>query len=171
MNIYKLYTAEYLKQLAKNRKAANQKFVKKLKTKKPKKLDALFLAQHTEKFNKINCLDCGNCCKTLGPKILDRDIERLAKVLHIKPSAFIAQYLKIDEDQDYVFKTMPCPFLAPDNYCLIYENRPKACREYPHTNHKKMLGKLNLALKNSETCPAVYLILEDLQKIPIQQIK
>ncbi|MBN2746575.1 MAG: YkgJ family cysteine cluster protein, partial [Bacteroidales bacterium] len=73
--------------------------------------------------------------------------------------------LRIDEDGDYVFKTMPCPFLAPDNYCLIYDFRPKACREYPHTDRTKFLQIANLTITNSATCPAVYEILERLRSL------
>ncbi|WP_332911960.1 YkgJ family cysteine cluster protein [Algoriphagus boritolerans] len=50
---------------------------------------------------------------------------------------------------------LPCPFLGADNKCLVYEDRPKACREYPHTNRKNMLGILDLSLKNTLVCPAV----------------
>lgn len=68
--------------------------------------------------------------------IHDKDIERMAKAFRIKPSEVVSSYLRIDEDGDYVFKSMPCPFLMNDNGCLIYESRPKACREYPHTDRK-----------------------------------
>ncbi len=34
----------------------------------------------------------------------------------------------------------PCPFLGDDNYCSVYEARPKACREYPHTDRKNGAG-------------------------------
>ena len=171
MEIDKLYNPIHLKQLAQNAKSENQKFVQRLKAKKPKQLDTLFLEQHERVFDKIDCLKCANCCKGLGPRITDKDIERLAKFLRIKSSVFIEQYLRIDEDHDYVFKTMPCPFLMADNFCLVYEGRPKACRDYPHTNHPKMLKHLNLALKNCETCPAVYLVLEELKTFPVHEIK
>ena len=55
----------------------------------------------------------------------------------MKPIEFIDQYLYKDEDNDWVFKQLPCPFLDHSNYCIIYEVRPKACKEYPHTNRKK----------------------------------
>ena len=76
----------------------------------------------------------------------------------------VEKYIRIDEDGDYVFKTMPCPFLMPDNYCQIYENRPKACKEYPHTDRKKFYQITNLSIKNSHVCPIVYEVLEDLKK-------
>jgi len=112
MDISKLYNSEHLKQLAQNSKAENSKFLKKLKAKKPKKLDELFLDQHEEKFDEIDCLKCANCCRDLGPRILDKDIERLAKHMRIKSMDFIERYLKIDEDRDYVFKEMP--FISKD---------------------------------------------------------
>ena len=128
---------------------------KKLKKKKPKKLDTIVHELDSEVFENIDCLACANCCKTLGPRITYVDIKRLAKYLKIKPSEFSTIYLTIDEDGDYVFKTMPCPFLMPDNYCMVYDSRPKACREYPHTDRKRFYQLLSLTEKNLDECPAV----------------
>ena len=111
----------------------------------------------------FDCLSCSNCCRTLGPRITDRDIEKIASALRIKPKDVVERYLRIDEDGDYVFKTMPCPFICDDNYCSIYNDRPKACREYPHTDRKKFYQIYNLTIKNSETCPAIQLILDRLK--------
>jgi Fe-S-cluster containining protein len=171
MEIDKLYKPQYLSQLANKAHRYSQKHLRKIKAKKPRKLDELFETLHYKAFDTIDCLKCANCCYNLGPRLTNKDIERLAKTLRLKSHIFIEQYLKIDEDKDYVFKQMPCPFLAPDNYCMIYEQRPKACREYPHTANKKMIKLLNLTLKNAETCPAVYLVLEDLKMIPPAEIK
>ncbi len=123
---------------AQQKTVENKKLIKKIKQNRKINLDALFYSAHENVFNHINCLDCANCCRSLGPRITNKDIERLSKQLNIKPSTFTEKYLLIDEDNDYVFKTMPCPFLLPDNYCSVYEQRPKACREYPHTNQRKM---------------------------------
>ena len=72
--------------------------------------------------------------------------------------------MRIDEDRDYVLKTVPCDFLSEDNSCSIYKVRPKACREYPHTNRIKQHQILKLTEKNIEVCPAVYDIVEKLKK-------
>lgn len=117
---------------------------------------------HEEYSAKIDCLSCANCCRSLGPAIYDKDIERMAKTLRMKPSDIVSTYLKIDEDGDYVFKIMPCPFLMPDNYCSIYEYRPKACREYPHTDRKKFSQIYTLTVKNASTCPIAYEVLKNL---------
>jgi Fe-S-cluster containining protein len=86
----------------------------------------------------------------------------MAKALRIKSYDVIQTYLRVDEDGDMVFKTMPCPFLGTDNYCSIYESRPKACREYPHTDRKRFYQIYNLSIKNASTCPIVYEVLEQL---------
>ncbi|MFM2293148.1 MAG: hypothetical protein RIS29_2961 [Bacteroidota bacterium] len=119
---------------------------------------------HEEFSEKIDCLSCANCCRTLGPRITDKDVERMGKALRMKPNDVIKQYLRIDEDGDMVFQSMPCPFLGDDNYCAIYENRPKACREYPHTDRKRFYQIYNLSIKNASTCPIVYEVLEGLRK-------
>ncbi|NDV69052.1 YkgJ family cysteine cluster protein [Dysgonomonas sp. 25] len=128
------------------------------------KLDIFVHQLHEEVSEKVDCLACANCCKTLGPAIYDKDIDRIAKALRVKPSEVVAQYLKIDEDGDYVFQSMPCPFLMPDNYCSIYEHRPKACREYPHTDRKKFVQIYKLTVKNTATCPIAYEVLKQLVK-------
>lgn len=128
------------------------------------KMDVIVHELHDHFSDEIDCLSCANCCRSLGPAIYDKDIERMAKALRIKPSAVVDQYLRIDEDGDYVFKTMPCPFLMDDNYCSIYESRPKACREYPHTDRKNFSQIYKLTVKNSSTCPVAFEVLKVLIK-------
>lgn len=120
-----------------------------------KELDNKFHQAHDEVFKKFDCLTCANCCKTTGPLFTITDINRISKLFKQKPNDFIDTYLRLDEDGDYVLKTTPCAFLQADNKCFIYEERPIACREYPHTNRKNMKQILKLTVKNSEICPAV----------------
>jgi Fe-S-cluster containining protein len=61
----------------------------------------------------------------------------------------------MDEEQDYVLKSSPCSFLEKDNSCSIYDVRPLACREYPHTDRKNMFQVLEITAENSLICPAV----------------
>ena len=145
------------------KKKENNKFFKRLKRLKPKVLDNLIHPLHEEVFSCVNCLECANCCTTTGPLFTDKDISRIAKFLRIKPSEFTEKYLRIDEERDYVLQSIPCPFLSKDNYCSIYDVRPKACREFPHTDRIKQHQLLKLTEKNVEVCPAVYDILEKLK--------
>lgn len=142
----------------------NRVYLTKLKRLDPRKVDSAFHKVHEEVFEEINCLDCANCCKTTSPIFYENDIDRAAKALRVKPGDFVEKYLKIDEDKDYVLKSSPCPFLDNENYCGIYENRPKACREYPHTNRKKMVQVMELTYKNTMVCPAVLEMVERLKK-------
>lgn len=150
--------------LAQQHQKENKALVKKLKRSKPKNLDDTIHQLHDEAFEKIDCLECANCCKTTSPAIYERDIDRLSKHLRIKPSQLIEQYLHKDTDNDYVFKGAPCPFLGNDNYCMVYESRPLACREYPHTNRKRFYQVLDISLTNTSICPAVADIFEQLKK-------
>ncbi|MEP7196209.1 MAG: YkgJ family cysteine cluster protein [Saprospiraceae bacterium] len=146
-----------------NKAKENKLFFNKLKRLKPKNLDENFHSLHDKVFKEIDCLSCANCCKTTSPMLFEKDIERLANALRMKISDFTDKYIKIDEDHDYVFKSTPCPFLGNDNYCQVYEDRPKACREYPHTNRKNMMQILDLTYKNIAVCPAVFHIVEELK--------
>lgn len=156
---------EQFKKNAHNAKAANKKFLQQLKKVNSRNLDDTIHALHDEVFEEIDCLQCANCCKTTSPIFYQKDIERLAKHFRIKPQHFIKQYLHIDEDQDYVLNTAPCPFLQEDNYCSVYDSRPTACREYPHTNRKKFFQITELTYRNTLVCPAVLEIVNRLKKV------
>ena len=156
MEPLQLFKEGKLKEAAILHKKEISAFVQKLKKKKPRELDKIVHQLHEEAFLKIDCLECANCCSSISPTLYDKDIDRLSKALKIKPSVFTETYLKLDEEGDYVFKETPCPFLLPDNYCLYYEARPKACREYPHTDRKRFYQILKLSVKNMEVCPAAY---------------
>jgi Fe-S-cluster containining protein len=149
--------------LASKKKKEHSAFFKQIAGKNQNKIDEAFHLLHDQVFDEIDCLDCGNCCKSLGPRITDADVRRISTALKIKPSELTIKYLRLDEDGDYIFKQMPCPFLNNDNLCQIYENRPRACREYPHTDRRRMHQILDVTLKNASTCPAVFEIIERLK--------
>ncbi len=143
----------------------NKAFLLKLKKQDAREVDDMFHNLHEAVFEKIDCLTCANCCKTTSPIFYQHDIERVAKALRLKPGEFIEKYLRVDEDKDYVLLSSPCPFLDHDNYCKVYPDRPKACREYPHTNRKKMVQIMELTQKNTLVCPAVLEMVERMKKI------
>lgn len=149
---------------ANEKNAENKKFFAKLKKKPPKNLDYLMQELHNTEFQRTNCLSCANCCKTTGPLFTNADIERISKHFRLKPKKFIDTYLRLDEESDYVLQEVPCSFLGADNYCSIYEVRPKACREFPHTDRKKFQQISNLTLKNVAICPAAFNIVEEMKK-------
>jgi Fe-S-cluster containining protein len=118
---------------------------------------------HEEAFTHVDCLQCANCCKTYSPRFKTPDIKRISKHLKLKEGDFIEKYLRLDSDGDYVVKQSPCPFLGSDNYCSIYEVRPSDCERFPYTDEDVILKRMNITLKNSTFCPAVFYVLEKLQ--------
>lgn len=151
---------------AQSQKIQVKKYLGKLQKDPPKQLDEKFHALHQETFESIDCLQCANCCKTTSPIFLMHDIKRLAKALKMSVKDFMVTYLTMDEDDDFVLTQAPCPFLEKDNTCNVYEDRPNACREYPHTNRKNMRDILDLTFHNTLVCPAVSDIVQRLQSIP-----
>ena len=165
------YTAKALRELPdKLKKKSNEllAYLRRLRNKNPKKLDYIFAEIHQAVFEKYDCLACGNCCRTLGPRFLDRDIERISAFMTMHPKTFRLQYLAVDEDNEYVLQKLPCRFIMDDNSCFIYDKRPKACEDFPHTDSRNMRGKLMLTHKNLGVCPAVLEIVEIIrERIPL----
>lgn len=153
------------KRVSQSHAAENRRFLQRLKKADSRELDDRMHRLHDEVFAVTDCLQCANCCKTTSPIFYQSDIDRAAKRLRMKPGDFIQQYLRVDEDNDYVLKSSPCAFLESDNRCSIYEDRPKACRAYPHTNRRKVIQILDLTYKNTLVCPAVLEIVERLKAI------
>lgn len=154
-----------IKARAKDERKVNKKFFNRLARQKPKQLDQTVAQLHDEVFEEIDCLVCANCCKTTSPIFIDKDIDRIARHLGQRPAEFVDQYLHLDEDGDYVLNEAPCAFLGEDNYCSIYEVRPRACREYPHTDRKNFHQILRLTLKNTAVCPAVFEVVKRLREV------
>ena len=152
---------------AKGRFGETKKFFKVLKKVKSARLDQLFSENHFRFSEEINCLECANCCKGTGPLLKDRDISRLSKSLRMKSKQFIDTYLKMDEEGDLIFRDLPCPFIDRNNFCLTYEDRPAACRDYPHTDRHNIKKYLKPTLENYKICPIVYLTVEELKKISL----
>jgi len=117
---------------------------------------------HEEAISKIDCLQCANCCKNYSPRFKTPDVKRISKHLGMRESEFIDVYLKVDEEGDFVVKTLPCPFLGTDNYCSIYDQRPSDCQRFPYTDEDVIIKRPVLTLKNSTFCPITYYVLEGL---------
>jgi Fe-S-cluster containining protein len=120
---------------------------------------------HEEAFEKVDCLQCANCCKNYSPRFKTPDIKRISKHLKMRESDFIEKFLKVDEDGDFVVKSTPCPFLGANNFCSIYDQRPSDCQRFPYTDEDVFIKRQQLTLKNSTFCPITYFVLEKLMSI------
>ena len=151
-------------ELAKQKLSEHKQFFKNLNKVERKKLDAHAFDAHIQAFQNYDCLECGNCCKSTGPLFTKADIDRLSKVFKMRSTAFIDAYLIQDEDGDYILQEKPCPFLQEDNKCLVYDQRPKACREFPHTDRKNLYQIRQLTLNNTLICPIAFRVVEQVKK-------
>lgn len=156
--------AKGLKQKVSGERKQIKALFNQLSKEKPVALDKHINVLHDIYEEKINCLDCAACCKTISPAIRNVDVERIASYLKKRPGEIVEEFLVLDPDGDYVFTSSPCPFLDENNYCSVYSVRPKACREYPHTHQRKQHQILHLTRKNMEICPIVYSVITDLKK-------
>ncbi|MBU6176960.1 MAG: YkgJ family cysteine cluster protein, partial [Bacteroidetes bacterium] len=59
---------------------------------------------HEEAFDKVDCLSCANCCKGYSPRFKTPDIKRISKRLGLKEGVFIENYLKEDQDGDFILQ-------------------------------------------------------------------
>ncbi|MFM2395244.1 MAG: hypothetical protein RLZZ546_3227 [Bacteroidota bacterium] len=113
----------------------------------------------SEAYEKIDCLSCGNCCRTTVTTFKDEDISKASRYLLISKKEFINKYL-IDDMGEWTTISTPCPFLLEDNTCKIYEARPQACESYPHTQRKDFKKKKQSHLANYDICPITFYVLE-----------
>jgi len=120
---------------------------------------------HEEVFEEMDCLQCANCCKSIPPMLSKRDIKRIAKTLGVTVQAFSEKYTLVDEDGDTVMNASPCPFLESDNKCRIYEDRPSACRLYPHSGDQLFLHNRQHHKRNMKYCPGLLEIMERLSEV------
>ena len=141
----------------------NFKFLRSLKWKNEREVDHAARQYHNKAFAIIDCSQCANCCKTITPLFIAKDIRRIAGHLGITAADFTARYLKRDEEGDLCGKNLPCSFLAEDGRCTIYEVRPRDCAEYPHTQKRGFATRTYLHAANALSCPAVFWIIEQLR--------
>ncbi|MCF3108809.1 YkgJ family cysteine cluster protein [Niabella sp. CC-SYL272] len=152
-------TLQHWEKKAKEHRKRYQQFLKRAQKNQVLKL---LPALHEEAFKAVDCLSCANCCKGYSPRFKTPDVKRIARSLGLKESVFIDNYLKVDEEGDFVVKQSPCPFLNEDNTCSIYEVRPSDCARFPYTDEDVLIKRPALTLKNSEFCPITYYVLEQL---------
>lgn len=82
-----------------------------------------------------------NCCRKVDLFLYPYDILRLKKKLGIGSEDFLNRYTGVVQGANPFFPSVilrmqendehTCPFLDEEHGCLVYEDRPSACRTYP----------------------------------------
>ena len=119
------------------------------------------LAQDAEEA--MDCQTCANCCRVATAKITERDVEKLAKFLKIKPGQFLTDYADQTEDEGWVLRRTEqgCVFLD-GNECTVYKARPATCEDFPHLirGPGSFLARLWQMPDRATYCPIVYQAME-----------
>jgi len=118
--------------------------------------DAIVRKTTDEIWSQIDCTKCAHCCKTMQVAVDATDVKRLAARLGITPQKFSRRYTKVDEYRERWFAKSPCEFLGEDNCCTIYEDRPKACRDFPYLHSDHFVGRTMMMISNTSRCPIVF---------------
>jgi len=125
-----------------------------------KNFDHIVAEFHEAAFARIDCLDCGNCCRMLGPIIGESEITRLVKTVGLDRTEFVRDGLIRDKEGFWRCSKLPCPFMGEGNACSIYDEKPRDCAAYPYTDERNMARSLGRLAFNAEICPAAYLVAE-----------
>ena len=163
---------EYMKTTLKKKKKTYITFLRGVTHRKVRGLDSLAKALHKQAFQKIDCLECANCCKTMSPTYKKADVQRISKHLKMSYQEYFDKYLYFDETGDIMNKSVPCQFLKKDNKCSIYSVRPKDCSGFPHTqNNDFKLFVAGTHKQNIEYCPATLYVVERMHQILLDKGK
>ena len=112
----------------------------------------------------IDCTQCANCCRVATARVTERDVERLAKFLRIKPARVMADFVVESEEEGYVLRRddqSGCVFLN-GNECTVYEARPESCQRFPHVvrGNGSIASRMWEFVDRACYCPIVYNSLE-----------
>lgn len=111
---------------------------------------------------RINCTDCGNCCKSLMVLINDTEADNLSRHLGQSREDFDQAYLEKGSNGLMIMNRMPCPFLI-DRKCSVYEHRFEGCKEFPALHLPHFKQRLFTTFMHYERCPIIFNVVEQLK--------
>jgi Fe-S-cluster containining protein len=144
-----------------------KRYLTRLEKNPPRGLDSIVAKVDAEVWKGMDCLACGNCCRSMTPTFKRSDIVRIAAHLGMEPAAFKSKWLVLDDEgKDLINKKQPCQFLdLKSNMCSIYEVRPADCAGFPYLKKKKMTEYMHVHKQNIEFCPATFNMVERMMEI------
>ncbi len=155
-----------IQRLGEQKRGENERFRRHLKSHVFVERRFRHLAEEVE--SAIDCLECANCCRVATARLLDRDVERLAKLLRIPVGRFLRDYTEQSEEEGLILKrdeTTGCVFLSGKE-CTVYEARPASCADFPHVvrGSGSLQARMWDFIDRACYCPIVYNTLEAWKK-------
>jgi uncharacterized protein len=157
-----------IQRLGEQKQVENEKFRRYLKRHNFPELRFRRVAEQIE--SEIDCRACANCCKVAETDITERDADRLARYLGMKPREFFEQYTtgSAFEQKEPILRRREtgCIFLE-GNDCTIYEARPDTCRDFPHLirGAGSFESRMWQMVDRATYCPIVYNSLEEFKPL------
>jgi Fe-S-cluster containining protein len=120
-----------IRRLGERKREENRRFRRHLKTHGLNERRFRRLAEEIEE--QIDCTVCANCCKVATARLTERDVERLARHLGVKPGVFVRDYCEESAEEGLILRRTPdgCVFLE-GTVCMVYDQRPASCQDFPH---------------------------------------
>lgn len=146
-----------IRRLGEMKREENLRFRKYLKTREW--VERQFRHAAEKVHDEIDCRTCGECCRVGEVPLQERDVEKLAKFLRIKESAFMKEYTMEGEGEETILKRGEggCIFLD-GNDCTVYEARPGNCERFPHLlkGAGSIPSRMWEFVNRATYCPIVY---------------
>ena len=118
----------------------------------------------------VDCTACANCCRHSLVSVNKLEIETIAENLGTTPEAVTRLYTVPDSDAPAlpILRSSKdgCVFLE-GNLCMIYEARPKACRDFPHiaVGTHSLGGRPSSLGRWAALCPILFNAFESYKRI------
>ena len=150
-----------IRRLGEQKRPENERFRKHLKVHDYPERKFRKMAEDIEA--EIDCTICANCCRQASVQVFERDVEKLARYLRLKPAHFEKDYTqKGEEGLDLKRKEDGSCIFLDGNDCTVYDARPGICSDFPHLVRGK--GTINFRMwqfiDRACYCPIVYNALE-----------
>ena len=111
---------------------------------------------------RIDCTQCGNCCKSLMIQIDEHEVKSVSEKLHLTTDEFEAVYVEKGSGGQMIINTIPCHFLKA-NKCTIYTDRFSSCKEFPALHLPGITLRVYTILMHYHRCPIIFNVVEALK--------
>lgn len=120
-----------------------------LKVQNSDKIDEIVHQLNNEVTPKIDCLECGNCCKNLRPIATEKAMSPFVEPKNMQAYKYLKEFACKNLD---------------GNKCTIYKDRPSECSSFPYLDRNKFVTRTNELIQNYEICPIVFNVFEQLKE-------
>lgn len=151
----------WIRRLGENKRAENERLRRHMKRYEFVERRLRRIAEEIE--DAIDCTECANCCRVATVRLLDRDVDKLAKALRLNRDKFLHLYTEQTADEGLIIRRGAdgCPFLV-GSLCSVYEHRPSTCQDFPHLvrGAGSLVSRMWQMADRACYCPIAYNTLE-----------